>query len=305
MMTWNPVDGNTRLVGSIGWSVGPWSSLQLYNAAFSALGLNWRCVPLHVAKGRLREALVGLQALGFAGAELAEPYQRDALPYLDKLSPAAEITGVVNYITVDQQDRLVGDNTRWLGFLATLHTLVPSLNELRPLIIGAGAGARSIVYALTHEGLPSTILDSQIDQAVDLVRCLRHVLHEHSFSVYRWPQDLERVASDATLIVNATGEGTWPDADHSPWPDEIPFPPNALVFDLVTWPNESRFLRQARASGARTVGGQSLLVSEVATTFERWTGQPAPIEAMWQVARDAMMGRLPQELLWPQNGVHS
>lgn len=294
--------GYTRLVGLIGRPEGLWPSMTIYNAAFQALRLNWLCMPLPVSKGQLREALLGLRALRFAGAEVSQPYQREVLNYLEQLSPAARAIGAVRFIEVDEQGCLVGDDPRWSEFLATVRRFVPSLNGLRPLVIGAGDAAQSIVYALTHERLPVTIVDERMDQAIDLVHRLRHVLDEHSFSVYRWPQDLEQVASHANLIVNATTIGAWPDVDRSPWPDGLAFPPNALAVDLVSWPCETRFLRQARASGSKTVSGLALLVYETAMAFERWTGHPAPVELMWRVSMQTLSQQAPPELTWPENG---
>ncbi len=286
----------THLIGLIGWPAKLGLSPTIYNAAFQALGLNWNYVPLTVPNGQLREALLGLRALGFTGAELAGPYQADALNYLEELSPAAEAVGAVQHVIVDERGRLVGDNVRWLGFLARLRALIPSLNGLRPLIIGAGDAARSIVYALTREGLPLTIVAERMEQAIDLVDRLRHVMDETNFSVYRWPQDLERVAPDANLVINTTTIGMRPEGDRSPWPDDVPFPSDAVAFDLVAWPSETRFLRQARASGSRTVSGLSLLVYEAALILARWTGYPPPTEVMWSVVEEALLYSGPSPL---------
>jgi shikimate dehydrogenase len=294
------IDPQTRLVGCIGQAEGAWSPLALYNAAFDAARLNWRCVPLSVARRRLREALMGLRALGFVGAVLGEEYQRDAVHHVEQISPEAEMIGAVNFVSVDGQGRLAGDNSRWFGFLAALRALPPSLvgraecagaewSGLRPLIIGAGNAARSIVYALTREGVPLTIVDERMDQAVDLVHLLRRTMDEHSFGVYRWPQDAERLAPEANLIVNTTDSGVWPDG--------VAFPADALVVDLVSRPAETRFMHAARASGAAAIGGLSLLVFEAARAFEKWTGHPAPVKAMQRVAGNAAL----PEIALPEN----
>jgi shikimate dehydrogenase len=296
------IDTYTQLVGLIGWPAGPWPSPMIYNAAFDALELNWRYVPLPVPQGRLREALLGLRALGFAGAEVREPHQCDVLSHLDELSSAAEAIGVVNFIRVDERGWLIGDNTRWRSFLGELRATFPSLNGLRPLVMGAGRAARGIVYALTREGLPVTIVNQDIEQAIELVHSLRHVVDEHSFSLYRWPHDLAQVTADANLIINANPIGLWPAVGSSPdeppapragpygspWPDELPIPSDAVVFDMVYRPSESRFLSQARASGAKTVSWLQLLVYEAALAFEKWTGRTPPLEVMFQAAGQAL-----------------
>ena len=286
----DPIDSHTRLVGLIGYPARPWPMPVMYNAAFDALDLNWRYVPLPVSGGQLREALIGLRALGFAGAQVATHYQRDVLDHLDELSPAAETIGAANLIQVDARGRLLGDNTHWHGFLNILRTVSPSLDGLRPLVIGAGDAARSIVYALSCQGLAVTILDQHINQAIDLVHRLRHALDEHSFSVYRWPDDLGQAAADANLIINTIDAGIGYDANNFVWPSDLPFPPDAVVFDLACQLDETLFLRQARAGGRRVVGGFQLLVYEAALAFEKWTGRIPPYEVMFEAA-----GQMPTE----------
>jgi shikimate dehydrogenase len=72
--------------------------------------------------------------------------------------------------------------------------------------------------------------------------------------------------------------------DYGLWPDDLPFPADAVVFDLACQLDETRFLRQARAAGARTVDGLQLLVYEAAMAFEKWTGQMPPYKVMYQAA---------------------
>ena len=47
----------------------------MHNAAFAARGLEWAYVACDVDEGRLREALDGLVALGFAGANVTAPHK--------------------------------------------------------------------------------------------------------------------------------------------------------------------------------------------------------------------------------------
>ncbi|MGZ4114278.1 MAG: shikimate dehydrogenase, partial [Actinomycetota bacterium] len=62
------IGGRTRLAGVIGWPVSGSLSPVIHNAAFAALGLDWAYLPLPVPPGHVGEAVAGLRALGFAGA---------------------------------------------------------------------------------------------------------------------------------------------------------------------------------------------------------------------------------------------
>ena len=116
--------GTTRLVGIIGWPVSHSRSPQMHNAAYEALGLDWAYVPLPVAPEHLGDAVRGLVALGFAGANVTVPHKQAVIPYLDELTPVAQAIGAVNTIVVRPDGSLLGDSTDGAGFMADLRRRV-------------------------------------------------------------------------------------------------------------------------------------------------------------------------------------
>ena len=69
------ISGETRLVGLLGDPVARSLSPLMQNAAFAARGLDWAYVPLAVGADRLDEAVRGLVALGFVGANVTTPHK--------------------------------------------------------------------------------------------------------------------------------------------------------------------------------------------------------------------------------------
>src|SRR5207247_450515 len=69
------ITGETRLVGLLGDPVSGSLSPVMQNTAFAARGLDWAYVPLPVQAERLEDALTGLVALGFAGANVTTPHK--------------------------------------------------------------------------------------------------------------------------------------------------------------------------------------------------------------------------------------
>ena len=115
--------GTTRLVGLLGWPVSHSVSPLMHNAAFAALGLDWRYVPLPVDPQRpdaVRRAVQGLAALGMAGANVTVPHKQAVMPYVHRLLPAAQAIGAVNTLIVEADGSLTGDNTDAAGFVADL-----------------------------------------------------------------------------------------------------------------------------------------------------------------------------------------
>jgi len=281
------ITGHTTLVGVMGWPVKHSLSPTMHNAAFAESGLDWVYVPLPVYPDHVGEAVRGLRALGFAGANVTVPHKQAVLAHLDEVSRAAQVIGAVNTIVV-RDGVLYGDNTDAAGFVASLHETGFDPAGTYCALLGAGGAARAVVHALADAGaLQVCIYNRSISRAGDLCRDMAKF---HS-GVRFEPMSLKDVASihdDIDLLVNTTPLGMWPATEVSPWPGDLPIPGHLTVCDLVYNPQETLFLTQARAVGAEIVDGLGMLVHQGAAAFELWTGRPAPLETM----RGACLGAL-------------
>lgn len=278
------IDGQTRLVGLIGWPTAHSLSPAMHNAAFAASGLNWRCVPLPVLAGQLEAAVRGLAALGFRGASVTAPYKQRVLPFVDRVDPKACAIGAVNTLVVCQDGMSVcGYNTDEMGFINALRCSGASPQGCRALIVGAGGAARAVAFGLLWAGADEIVVLSRTPrQGEEMVADLAaHATHEVRLAAFPLTTaTLVKAAFQATLLVNATPLGTWPETGNSLWPDDVALPAHLLVFDLVYNPRRTRLLEQANASGARALDGLEMLVQQGATAFALWTGKPAPVAVM-------------------------
>ena len=121
----------TTLVALLGHPVAHSLSPRMQNAAFAARGLDWLYVALDVPPERLEEAVHGLDALGFAGANVTAPH---------KLA-VAKIVGA----DVPSVNTLVGTK----GF-STDTAILDGLDVERPVILGDGGAAAAFRHALPH-----------------------------------------------------------------------------------------------------------------------------------------------------------
>src|SRR5262249_32251039 len=87
------------------------------------------------------------------------------------------------------------------------------------------------------------------------------------------------------LIINCTPLGMSPNTESCPWPDEVPFPDGAVIYDLVYNPPVTRLMARAQEAGLQTIGGIGMLVRQGAASFEQWTGMNAPLDVMMKAAR--------------------
>jgi shikimate dehydrogenase len=61
-----------------------------------------------------------------------------------------------------------------------------------------------------------------------------------------------------------------------------------LVYDLVYLPAETTLMTEAVARGARALGGLPMLIYQGAVSFHLWTGREAPVDVMFEAAREAL-----------------
>jgi len=107
----------------------------MQNAAFAARGLDWAYVALDVPPERLAEAVTGLAALGFSGANVTAPHK----------TAVAELVGA-GFRSVNT---LVLRDGRLQGF-STDAAILAGLGAQRSVIVGDGGAAAAFREALPH-----------------------------------------------------------------------------------------------------------------------------------------------------------
>ncbi|WP_420628736.1 shikimate dehydrogenase [Candidatus Leptofilum sp.] len=268
------INGKTQLTGLMGWPVSHSFSPAMHNAAAESLGLNWAYVPLPVPPDGVAAAVSGLAALGFRGVNVTVPHKQAVIPLMDDLEPGAEAIGAVNTIVVGENGRFTGHNTDWSGFLADLRTHDVQIANRDCLLLGAGGSARAAAYGLAKSGARVHVLARRVAQANKLVADLRPYLSHRLLTSLPLAQLPEAAASTtAPLIINSTPLGMTPNETTTPWPDELSFPPNAVVYDLVYTPRHTRLMQQAEAAGCQAINGLGMLVQQGAKAFALWTDQ--------------------------------
>jgi shikimate dehydrogenase len=284
------IDGHTQLVGLMAWPIGHTLSPAMHNAAFDALGLNWRYVPLPVRPAQVEAAVRGLVALGFRGCNVTVPHKQAVIPVLDSIALDAETFGAVNTIIVERGEdgtaSVKGDNTDYKGFVASLRSEGFEPEGKRVVVIGAGGGARAVVFGLLRADAEEVLISDLVSEQVQAL--VAGLADARLRALPATTEALVESARAADLLVNATPVGMSPKVDGSVWPDDVTFPPHLTVFDLVYNPLKTKLLRQVEETGARAIGGLDMLVRQGALSFEMWTGQPAPVKLMRSVCEQAL-----------------
>jgi shikimate dehydrogenase len=282
-----PANFKAELVGCFGQPVAENPTGAMQEAAFRALGLNWRYLTVEVSPERLRDALAGMRAFGMKGINLTIPHKVAVLELLDEIAAEAAIIGAVNTVR-REGDRLIGENTDGKGFLRGVRTDagVDPRNK-RVVVLGAGGAARAIVTELALAGAADLlVLNRSLSRGEQMVDGL--VSKTKAPIRFEPWLDTYKVAGDTEILVNATSIGLYPDVDSMPPVDLRGAQAGMLVCDVVFNPPETRLIGAARQRGLPVLDGLSMLVYQGAIGFELWTGQKAPLTVMKGALRQAL-----------------
>lgn len=272
-------DAKTRLCGIIGNPVEHSLSPAMHNAAFEKLGLNYAYLAFRVED--VEGAIRGVRALGLRGLSVTVPHKVTVIPFLDEIDPVAKSIGAVNTV-VNDDGRLKGYNTDWTGFVRSLEAHVPAAGR-QIALLGAGGAARAIAFGLREKGAKLIILNRT--EEIEMARSLAAEIG----CPYGDLKQLDAITG-ADVVVNATSLGMAPLQDRTVT-DSANLRREQTVVDIVYNPMETRFLREARARGCRTVPGYEMLLLQGVTQFELWTGKSAPVDLMRSILQERLAGK--------------
>jgi shikimate dehydrogenase len=292
----------SRYIGLIGYpikhSISPFfqqAALDYYQLDISYKA--WETVP-----SELQDIVNDIRKPQNIGANVTVPYKETVLPLLDEVDDLAGSIGAVNTI-VKKDDRLTGFNTDAYGFIEVLDKEGHFDPEgKRVLILGAGGVARAVGFTLVQRKVASlNITDGIFERASALAENLVSYTKGASpglkglksdVKAFQWENlSSARTLSNCDLIVHCTtiGMKDSPQEGQSPLRLEV-IPRNVLVYDVVYTPWPTPLLKLAQKAGANILGGLPMLVYQGAASFKLWTGKEAPIDIMFNKAKEALAG---------------
>ncbi len=276
------ISGKTKIVGILGYPVEHSFSPNMHNQGFAELGLDFCYIPLETHPDNLEQAVAGLRAMNFVGANVTIPHKKNVIQYLDEVSEISELMQSVN--TIYKKDgKLCGTTTDPYGALENLrqHNITIDTQNVTLLGTGGAASAIACAFALEYPNITLTIAGKNALVGADLVEkintkteCKATFIHSSNYSEIARKQD---------LLINATPLGMHPNEDASAVSADYIYP-GQVVYDIVYNPRETKLLKDAAAKGAKTVQGLGMLAYQGVKSFEIWTGvEKGPAETFISV----------------------
>ena len=255
------------LAAVMGWPISQSRSPMLHNYWFEKHGLAGSYVPLAIPPERLQAALRALPSLNFSGCNLTIPLKQDAMRIVDQLDITAKRIGAISCVVVRPDGSLAGSNNDCFGFIENLLQDQPGWRaDAGPVVvIGAGGGARAVVYGLADRGAREILL---INRTHERAKALAQEFGG-PIKVLAW-DDRHAALAGAAMLVNATSQGMVGNPALDLKLDRLP--PGALVADIIYIPRETPLLAAARARGNRTINGLGMLLHQARPAWKAWFG---------------------------------
>lgn len=184
-----------------------------------------------------------MQERKFHAINVTIPYKKSVIPYLDEMDERAQMIGAVNTI-VHKNGRLIGHNTDFDGFLYMLKHHQVEVSGEKVIVLGNGGAAQAVRAVLKAQGAYEIII-------------VKRNKSEDSITY----EEMYQRHSDASIIINTSPVGMYPNAAASPMKLNA-FPHLKAVLDVIYNPLYTPLLIEAKKQKIQAIGGLEMLVAQ-------------------------------------------
>jgi shikimate dehydrogenase len=221
------------------------------------------------------------------GVNITVPYKKEIIPLLDEIKGDAQLTQSVNTLC-KVNNEVHGYNTDTKGFKYSLddshlpnnleYNFIDCKNK-NIFIIGAGGVTSSILEAFIDTANKIYITNRTKEKAKELKKLgdISITLlgrKKNTIEVVEWGEKPEI----CDVVINTTSVGLTRDENLNLDFKDYQNNKNTLFYDLIYNPKETKFLKQARLRGNKTMNGKMMFIWQAQIAFHMWTGVEAEID---------------------------
>ncbi len=275
------ISGTTKLVGLLGSPVTQSMSPAMHTASFAKMGIDAVYLGFDVQPEQLESVVKGFAEAGVTGYNVTMPCKTKVLPYLDELTPVAELMGAVNTVVV-RDGKSIGDNTDGAGFVRNmkLHGFEPEGKVIT--VAGAGGAGSAVFTQLALDGVVAINIFNRHDDFWDVTqKKIMELSSKTGVPMVLGDLDdkelLARAIKNSDLFVNATRVGMAPIEDECVI-DEDMLHEGLFVADTVYEPRETKLIRMAKEHNLQTAPGLGMLLQQAALGEKIWFDVDMPTD---------------------------
>jgi shikimate dehydrogenase len=253
-----------KIYGIIGKPLSHSLSPLLHNFWFKKYNIKASYHLLEIEINQIEETINEIRNKKLDGINVTIPYKQAVIPFLDLVINDGKKTSSVNTIYLNNENRIVGENTDVYGFHCSFIKKLKSqhLLEKNILILGAGGVTPSIVYALIKKNVKKIFIANRtIIKAKNIEKMFPQI------ETILW-ENINNKSKDMDVIINATSLGMKNGNDFNQLIKK--FKPEALYYDVIYNPLETTMLKNFKEKKIKTFNGLEMFLYQGQKSFYLW-----------------------------------
>lgn len=265
------INAKTELYGVFGNPVRHSKSPILHNGWIDDFGINAVYLAFEPDLEDFEACFNGLVKSGLKGANFTTPFKEKAANLANFKTPIVENIGAANTLKICDGE-IYASISDGAGLLLDLDIRAKAHLENTKIVsvLGAGGAAKALVCELLlNDFAQINIIGRNQKKIAQFISEISKSFDISRLNPCHW-DDMTNAIADSQLIINATSLGLAGNGDIDC--DFSKCQTDALVYDMIYYPNETKFLENARQTGLKTLNGIGMLVAQAAISFETWFG---------------------------------
>ncbi|MGI6590916.1 MAG: shikimate dehydrogenase family protein [Eggerthellaceae bacterium] len=288
-----PIDGHTHLVSMIGSPVSHSVSPATHSLAYKKMGINAVFLVFDIQVEDLPKVMAAFRVMkGWDSTTVTMPCKQAIIPYLDALSPTAELAGAVNVVKKEADGRVVGYNADGPGFINNLVKNGVVVKGSTITLLGPGGAGSAILAQASLDGAKKINVFARkggrsYENAFKLKERIENATAcRINICAFEDTDALRSSIEESDILANCTNVGMGQGNTDMPI-DPALIKPGMVVADVINTPRETQLLKEAKKRGCKTYGGLGMVDQQAVVADRIRFGIDIPIREIRAELADA------------------
>jgi len=213
---------------------------------------------------QIEEIIDKIKKKKIQGVNVTTPYKQTVIPFMDLVVNDAKDTSSVNTIYLNNENKIVGDNTDVYGFDCSFIKELKNedLLEKNILILGAGGVTPSIIHALAKKNIKKIFISNRTVEKAKIVKKKFPFIE-----IISW-ENVDGKSKDMNIIINATSLGMKNGEEFNQIIKE--FRAELVYYDVIYNPLETAMLKHFKEKKIKTFNGLEMFLHQAQKSFYLW-----------------------------------
>jgi shikimate dehydrogenase len=236
----------------------------LHNRWFKKYNIRATYSLIETEEDKIEEVINKIKKKELQGINVTIPYKQVVIPYLDLLINDAKETSSVNTIYLNENNKVVGENTDVYGFDCSFIKKLKEKDLVKKniLILGAGGVTPSIIHALVKKNIKKISISNRSIEKAQIIK------KKYPFiEIVLW-EDIYTKTQNADVIINSTSLGMTNGSNFNQVIKK--FKTEMIYYDVIYSPLETTMLKNFKEQKIKTYNGLEMFLYQGQKSFYLW-----------------------------------